>query len=110
MRRIGSFSCGHRGALNIRPGGYQCFDHNLCHHPRLDHYLYHAVYGKQSVRRYIALKFAARPETATHYEALGPHNQDASSLHDSYRNSDRPRIQEMVKGLLEWEEKLGQAL
>ena len=94
----GSELCSH--ALEVDPGDAVLFDH----------YLYHAVYGKQSVRRYIALKFAAKPETATHYEALGPHNQDASSLHDSYRNSARPRIQEMVKGLLEWEEKLGQAL
>ena len=91
----GNQLCSH--ALEVDPGDAVFFDHDL----------YHAVYGKQSVRRYIALKFAARPETETHYEALGPHNQDASSLHDSYRNSDRPRIKEMVKGLLEWEEKLG---
>ena len=85
-------------ALEVDPGDAVFFDH----------YLYHAVFGKQSVRRYIALKFAAKPETETHYEALRPHGQDASELHDSYRYSDRPRIGGMVKGLLEWEEKLGQ--
>ena len=91
----GNELCSH--ALEVDPGDAVLFDH----------YLYHAVFGKQSVRRYIALKFAARPETETHYEALRPHGQDASSLHDSYRYSDRPRIRGMVKGLLEWEEKLG---
>ena len=72
-----------------------------------NHYLFHAVYGKQSVRRYIALKFAAKPETETHYEALTRHKQGASYLHDNYRHSERPRVARMVSGLLEWERKLG---
>ncbi len=83
--------------LEVDPGDVVVFNH----------YLYHAVYGKQNVRRYIALKFAAKPETAAHYEALRPHGQDAGTLHDTYRNSHRPRIKGMVDGLLEWEKKLG---
>lgn len=91
----------------------------LCCHPvevdpgdvvMFNHYLYHGVYGKQSLRKYIALKFAARPETEIEYDALKPHKQDASSLHDSYRNSERPRIRSMVAGLLEWEDRLGEKL
>ena len=83
--------------LEVGPGDVVVFNH----------YLFHAVYGKQSVRRYIALKFAAKPETETHYEALIPHGQDASQLHDNYRHSERPRVVKMVSGLLEWEKKLG---
>lgn len=84
-------------ALEVDPGDVVVFNH----------YLFHAVYGKQRMRRYIALKFAARPETQTHYEALGPHGQDASHLHDKYRHSESPRIKKMVAGLLEWEKRLG---
>jgi hypothetical protein len=72
-----------------------------------DHYLFHAVFGKQEVRRYIALKYAARPETEEQYEALRPHGQDASELHDSFRHSERPRVQAMVEKLLYWEARLG---
>ena len=72
-----------------------------------DHYLFHAVFGKQDVRRYIALKYAARPETEEQYEALRPQGQDASELHDSFRHSERPRVQAMVEKLLYWEARLG---
>ena len=72
-----------------------------------NHYLFHGVFGKQSRRRYVALKFAAKIETEQQYDALRPHRQDASCLHENYRYSDRPRIQEMVEGLLTWEKKVG---
>jgi len=71
-----------------------------------DHYLYHAVYGKQNGRSYIAVKFAARPESEVHYEALRAHHQDASHLHENFRHSNRPRIRGMVDGLLKWEAQL----
>ena len=72
-----------------------------------DHYLFHAVYGKQDRRRYVALKFAAKPESEVHYEALRAHSQDASRLHERLRRSDHPRMKGMVEGLLHWEAKLG---
>ena len=72
-----------------------------------DHYLFHAVYGKQEKRRYIALRFAAKPVTEAHYEALREHRQDASLLHDKLRFSERPRMRGMAKELLHWEKKLG---
>ena len=89
---------------------------DLCCHPLetnpgdvvlFNHYLFHAVFGKQEKRRYIALKFAAEPTVEAHYDALRPHEQDAATLHDSYRRSDRPRVKGMVNKLLEWEEKSG---
>ncbi len=83
--------------LEVDPGDVVVFDH----------YLFHAVYGKQERRRYIALKFAAKPETEVHYEALRAHRQDASVLHDSLRHSERPRMRGMVEGLLRWEKQLG---
>ena len=84
-------------ALEVDPGDVVVFNH----------YLYHAVYGKQAVRRYVALKFAEQPTTQEHYEALREHNQDASRLHDSFRHSERPRVRGMVEKLLEWEKELG---
>ncbi|NKB69485.1 MAG: hypothetical protein GKR89_20635 [Candidatus Latescibacteria bacterium] len=68
-----------------------------------DHYLYHGVYGKQERRSYIAMKFAARPQTEVHYRALQAHGQGAEKLHEDFRHSQRPRIRAMVEGLLEWE-------
>jgi len=83
--------------LEVDPGDVVVFDH----------YLFHAVYGKQEMRRYVALKFAAKPETEVHYEALRAHRQDASTLHESLRHSEHPRVKGMVEGLLHWETKLG---
>ncbi len=83
--------------LEVEPGDVVIFNH----------YLFHAVYGKQEGRSYIAMKFAAEPTTAEHYEALREHNQDASRLHEAFRHSRRPRIRGMVEKLLFWEEKLG---
>lgn len=83
--------------LEVDPGDVVVFDH----------YLFHAVYGKQEARRYVALKFAAKPETEEHYEALRAHSQDASRLHDCMRHSDDPRMKGMVKELLHWEKQLG---
>ena len=71
-----------------------------------DHYLFHGVYGKQEGRSYIALKYAAGPQSEEQYRALGAHGQDAASLHPVYRSSQRPRIRDMVEPLLEWEDRL----
>ena len=83
--------------IEVQPGDVVVFNH----------YLYHAVYGKQEGRSYIAMKFAAEPMTEVHVKALAKHNQDASQLHEAFRHSPRPRIRGMVEKLLVWEEKLG---
>jgi hypothetical protein len=66
----------------------------------LNHYIYHGVYHKQPTRRFIALKYAAKPATAAHVNALRAHHQDSSCLHDAFRRSTRPRIQAMVEHLI----------
>lgn len=60
-------------------------------------YLYHAVFGKQVDRRYIALKFAARPSSTRHIGALRKHG--AFSFHRSFVARERPRIRQMTEGL-----------
>ena len=83
--------------IEVQPGDVVVFNH----------YLFHAVYGKQEGRSYIAMKFAAEPTTEVHVEALAKHYQDASQLHEAFRHGPRPRIRSMVEKLLDWEEKLG---
>ncbi len=113
----------HRGLLPLHdqheetcPGAFGVDGPDLCCHALevdpgdvvvFNHYLFHAVYGKQEGRRYVALKFAAEPKNEAEYNALRPNQQDASQLDVSYRHSDRPRVQGMVAKLLEWEAKLG---
>ena len=50
-------------ALEVEPGDAVFFNQHL----------YHAVFGKQADRRYIALKFAAKPTTPRHFEGLRKH-------------------------------------
>jgi len=85
--------------LEVEPGDIVLFNH----------YLFHAVYGKQEERSYVAMKFAAEPVTETQIEALRAHGQDASALDGAFRHSQRPRIRGMVDKLLEWERELGVA-
>ena len=65
-----------------------------------NHYIYHGVYHKKLNRRYIALKYAAKPTMAEHVKALSAHGQDNSCLHDSFRHSTQPRVKAMVKNLI----------
>ncbi len=58
-------------------------------------YLYHAVFGKQTDRRFIALKYAERPAVARHFEALKKHG--AFSFHQSFVDKERPRIRQMTE-------------
>ena len=76
-------------ALEMEPGDAVFFNQ----------YLYHAVFGKQADRRYIALKFAARPTLARHYEGLKKHG--AFSFHRSFVDRTRPRIRQMIELLPE---------
>ena len=68
------------------------------------HCLYHAVYAKSGRRRYVALKFAARPTRAEHI-ALHRKWQRARNIQmrDALRNSSNPRIRRMAEGLAELE-------
>ena len=77
-------------AMETTPGDVAIFNHHL----------YHAVYHKQGSRRYIAMKFAAKPTTPSHFESLNRHFQDVSHLHEIFRHSDRPRVAAMVQPLL----------
>ena len=77
-------------ALESEPGDLVMFNH----------YLFHGVYHKQPNRRYIVLKYAAKPTRAEHVKALCAHHQDASCLHDVFRGSTRPRIRAMIENLI----------
>ncbi len=66
----------------------------------LNHYIFHGVYHKQPNRRYISLKFAEKPTRPEHFDALCQHVQDASQLHEAFRNSKRTRIQKMIKPII----------
>lgn len=83
-------------ALEVDPGDLVMFDH----------YLFHAVYGIGMGRQYLVAKYAAEPQIEAHHEVLIEHGQDASRLHQSFRNSRHHRVREMVAKLLTWEEKL----
>ena len=86
-------------ALEVDPGDLIMFDH----------YLFHAVYGIGRGRQYLVAKYAAEPQTKAHHDALIEHRQDASRLHESFRNSRHQRVQAMVANLLTWEKKLAGA-
>ena len=67
--------------------------------------LYHSVYGKTGQRRYIALKYAARPTQDAHLNSLQRWSPKAFHPDGALLNSDRPRIRGMVDGLVELGEK-----
>ncbi len=69
------------------------------------HSLFHAVYGKQPGRRYIALKFAARPTTDEHLKSMQKYAAGAFDPHERFLNSDAPRVRAMVSGLREMAER-----
>jgi len=64
--------------------------------------LYHAVYGKRDRRRrYIALKYAARPTTDAHIVSNKQWSPGIFEPNEAFLNSDRPRIRGLVEGLVE---------
>ena len=67
--------------------------------------LYHSVYGKTGRRRYIALKYAARPTQDAHLNSLQRWSPKAFHPDGALLDSDRPRIRGMVEGLVELGEK-----
>ncbi len=67
--------------------------------------LFHGVYGKKGRRRFIALKYAVRPTQDAHIASLLRWSPIAFHPDKAILNSDRPRIQGMVEGLVELGEK-----
>ena len=63
--------------------------------------LYHAVYGKTGRRRYISLKYAARPLQDDHLASIKEFSPDAFKPHEQIVESDSPRLQAMTTGLNE---------
>lgn len=61
--------------------------------------LYHAVYGKAGRRRYIALKYAARPTTDAHLESINRFSPYALEPHERILRSQRPRLRAMTEGV-----------
>lgn len=65
-----------------------------------NHYLFHAVYGKSSTRRYIALKYADKPTKPEHFESLKRHGQGQEYLHPAALSSTDTKMQRMLAPLL----------
>jgi hypothetical protein len=63
--------------------------------------LFHAVYAGFDGRRYIALKFAAKPTTDEHLASLVRYTSNIFDPDAAFVNSDRPRIREIVCPLLD---------
>ncbi len=61
--------------------------------------LWHAVFNGKKGRRYIALKFAARPTTDKHLASLRFYKKDIFEPADPLLKSDCPRIRQMVEDL-----------
>ena len=76
-------------ALETQPGDAALFSQSL----------FHGVYGKVPNRRYLALKYAARPTEDAHLASLARYSPYALEPHESFAASERPRIRGMVEGL-----------
>ena len=76
--------------LESNPGDVVFFNHNL----------YHAMYNGWAGRRYIALKYAENPVGPGDVETLTEYVTNVFSVHDSFLNSESPRIRGMVDRLM----------
>ena len=63
--------------------------------------LFHAVFNSFPGRRYIALKFAAKPATDEHLASLVRYTPTMFEPDEAFRKSERARIRSMVDPLLE---------
>ncbi len=61
--------------------------------------LFHAAYHASSGRRYIALKFAGKPTTDQHIDALRRNSAKALTPHESLLTSENPRVRALVQPL-----------
>jgi ectoine hydroxylase-related dioxygenase (phytanoyl-CoA dioxygenase family) len=66
--------------------------------------LFHAAYHASQGRRYIALKFAAEPQTEGHFSALMRYSRNAFTPHKAFLENENPNMRRMVEGLAEWGE------
>ena len=64
-----------------------------------NHCLWHGMFGGWAGRRYVALKFAAKPTTEAHMVSLRRWSPYALKPNAAFANSDRPRIQSMMEGV-----------
>ena len=77
-------------AFESNPGDVIFFHQNI----------FHAVYGGLGEgRRYIAMKFAAKPMTDEHIRLIKEHTEYVFHPHEAFLNSDSPRIRGMVENL-----------
>ena len=74
-------------ALESNPGDAILFNHCM----------WHAAYGGRAGRRYIALKFAARPFSDDHLTSLTRYTPGVFDPHDNFLNSSEPRIRRIVE-------------
>jgi hypothetical protein len=82
-------------AVETDPGDAVIFTQNL----------FHGVYGKTGRRRYIALKFAARPTADEHLASLHKWSPSALAPDPAFVDSDNQRIQGLVRGLADLAER-----
>ena len=82
-------------ALETVPGDAAVFSQSL----------FHGVYGKVPDRRYIALKYAARPTTDAHLASLYKFSSYAFEAHGLFRESQSPRLRPMVDDVVAQREK-----
>ena len=64
-----------------------------------NHCLWHGMFGGWAGRRYVALKFAAKPTTEAHMASLRRWSPYALKPNAAFVNSDRTRIQNMMEGV-----------
>ena len=76
-------------ALESEPGDVILFNHCI----------WHASFGGGRGRRYIALKFAAKPFAADHLISLERYTGKVFQPHEAFLNSDEPRIRALVENL-----------
>ena len=62
--------------------------------------LWHSVYNGFPGRRYLAMKFAAKPENNEHIESLNKYSLSMFSPHENYLNSKDSRIRSMIDPIL----------
>jgi len=76
--------------LESSPGDVVFFNHNL----------YHSVYNGWDGRSYIALKYASNPTGPKDVDILTEHAGGVFNVHDSFLNTDSPRIRGMIDRLM----------
>ena len=67
-----------------------------------DHCLWHSAFGGRDGRRYIALKFAAKPADDDQIQVLGKYTTSVFEPHEVLLNSDVPCLRNMVKDMTQF--------